>query len=130
MPSNIYVATVDQAWDILKHYPELNWSKTALENTLIFSNGYAIAVFNTVLDEAELLLIATHPDYTKQGYARSLLTTSFISLEVANIFLEVRKSNHPARKLYEALGFKEYGQRKHYYQDGEDAILYALPINK
>jgi ribosomal-protein-alanine N-acetyltransferase len=41
------------------------------------------------------------------------------------IFLEVRESNAPARRLYEKMEFTEVGRRKGYYRDPpEDAILY------
>lgn len=45
----------------------------------------------------------------------------------AEIFLEVRESNHAARKLYEKWAFTEAGRRKAYYQDPEeDAIILKL----
>ena len=43
------------------------------------------------------------------------------------VFLEVRESNHAARRLYEKWAFVESGLRHHYYQGPpEDAILYRL----
>ncbi len=40
------------------------------------------------------------------------------------VFLEVRESNHAARKLYEKWAFLEAGRRKGYYQDPpEDALV-------
>jgi [ribosomal protein S18]-alanine N-acetyltransferase len=40
------------------------------------------------------------------------------------VYLEVRESNHPARKLYEKWGFIEAGRRKSYYHNPpEDAML-------
>ena len=40
------------------------------------------------------------------------------------VYLEVRKSNTPARALYAALGFVECGTRKNYYESPrEDAVL-------
>ena len=40
------------------------------------------------------------------------------------VFLEVRESNHPARKLYEKWAFIETGRRKSYYQNPpEDALI-------
>jgi ribosomal-protein-alanine N-acetyltransferase len=40
------------------------------------------------------------------------------------IFLEVRESNQPARKLYEKWAFVEAGRRKSYYHDpAEDALI-------
>jgi len=40
------------------------------------------------------------------------------------VFLEVRESNHAARKLYEKWAFIETGRRKSYYQNPpEDALI-------
>jgi ribosomal protein S18 acetylase RimI-like enzyme len=39
--------------------------------------------------------------------------------------LEVRAANAGARKLYEELGFRDVGERRAYYADGENARLYA-----
>ena len=50
---------------------------------------------------------------------------------ITNIFLEVRRSNSLAIRLYEYNGFNEVGVRNNYYQnrDGkEDAILMGLAI--
>jgi ribosomal protein S18 acetylase RimI-like enzyme len=45
------------------------------------------------------------------------------------IFLEVRRSSHHARKLYEKCGFVEIGCRKHYYNDPpDDAVVYKLSL--
>ncbi|HJD98370.1 ribosomal protein S18-alanine N-acetyltransferase [Mailhella massiliensis] len=41
-------------------------------------------------------------------------------------FLEVRVGNRPARALYARLGFQESGRRRHYYADGEDALIMTL----
>jgi ribosomal protein S18 acetylase RimI-like enzyme len=48
-----------------------------------------------------------------------------------SVFLEVRESNHPARRFYEKAGFQQSGVRKAYYRDPpEDAILYRLELSK
>jgi len=45
------------------------------------------------------------------------------------IFLEVRESNLPARRLYENLGFGQIASRPRYYSHPEeDAILYRFVI--
>lgn len=47
----------------------------------------------------------------------------------SRIFLEVRESNLPARRLYEKHGFGDTGRRRSYYRDPpEDAILYARSL--
>ena len=38
------------------------------------------------------------------------------------VFLEVRVSNAPARKLYDSRGFDLFRTRRYYYDDGEDAL--------
>ena len=43
------------------------------------------------------------------------------------VWLEVRESNQPARRLYERYGFHETGRRRGYYKDPvEDAVLYEF----
>lgn len=41
---------------------------------------------------------------------------------VKEVSLEVRASNRVAQQLYKALGFREEGTIKAYYEDGEDAV--------
>lgn len=86
----------------------------------------AYALFNVFEDEAELLNIALLPQYRKQGFATYFLENIFqkTSLQFAQIFLEVRTKNTPARKLYEKFQFSPQGIRKNYYQDdGDDALI-------
>ena len=44
------------------------------------------------------------------------------------IFLEVNSINMKAISLYKKYGFCEYGRRKNYYGNQEDAILMKLKI--
>lgn len=47
-----------------------------------------------------------------------------------SIFLEVRKSNHAAQRLYEKWGFSQSGRRKGYYADPpEDALLFRYSFS-
>ena len=49
----------------------------------------------------------------------------------AAVWLEVRESNQPARRLYEKHGFRETGCRRRYYGDpAEDAVLYEFRFDK
>jgi ribosomal-protein-alanine N-acetyltransferase len=77
-------------------------------------------------DEAEILNIAVHRDFRRQGVASALLFTALESLRrssIAHVFLELRGSNIPARALYDLHGFVPAGVRKSYYRDPtEDAI--------
>lgn len=81
----------------------------------------------TVANEGELVDIAVSPAYRGLGIGQLLMTallTEAQSRSVEQIFLEVRLSNTPARKLYQKNGFVEIGMRKRYYRDPvEDAVL-------
>lgn len=58
------------------------------------------------------------------SYLVKQLLNSFQNFEVA--YLEVRKNNHIAQKLYSKFGFKPKYLRKSYYHDGEDAIIMVM----
>lgn len=47
---------------------------------------------------------------------------------VTPLFLEVRRDNNIAIKLYEKCGFKQISVRKRYYENGEDALIYSLEV--
>ena len=89
--------------------------------------GYAGAWI--VLDEAHITNIAVAKEWRGMGIGR-LLTANLMqyasNLGVVYATLEVRRSNEPAKKLYQSLGFEYVGVRKRYYEDnGEDALLYC-----
>lgn len=91
--------------------------------------GYAS--FRTVADEAELLRLAVASAARRFGLGRRLLEAGFAELSgrsLANCFLEVRADNAPAIALYERVGFRRSGERKGYYRDGSDALVYARAI--
>jgi [ribosomal protein S18]-alanine N-acetyltransferase len=76
--------------------------------------------------------IAVHVDHRRRGIARLLL--GMVVAEARNqsslrVMLEVRRSNLPAQKLYQSLGFLTTGVRKGYYSDdGEDALAMSLDL--
>lgn len=84
-----------------------------------------------VLDEADIISIVVHKDYTKNGIATLLLQEIFKFAKDNNIqklMLEVRNSNIPAQKLYEKHGFKQITIRKKYYDNSEDALIYEKEL--
>ena len=76
--------------------------------------------------------VATHVNYRRRGVARLLLSRVMghaREQSVGRVTLEVRKSNLPAQKLYESIGFLISSVRKGYYSDdGEDALAMTLEI--
>lgn len=83
----------------------------------------AWAAFHRVMDEAELLRVATRPGARRRGVARALLEMAFVRLGTSRCVLEVRADNHPAQALYRDLGFTPCGRRARYYDDHSDALI-------
>lgn len=82
-------------------------------------------VWQQVADEAELHLIATTPEYRRQGTAAALMQHMFQAASnsgAAKIFLEVRAGNSAAQQLYLRHGFVQTALRPRYY-GSEDAVL-------
>lgn len=114
------------------------WSEKSvaseLENSLscwlVALDGETVAGYvgsQTVMDETDMMNIAVHPDFRRQGVARALILALIRELKKRGshcLTLEVRASNDPARALYESLGFAHVGTRRNYYQNPkEDALI-------
>ena len=83
-----------------------------------------------VFEEIRFLNLAIHPEFRRRGLA-TLLIGEAIRLGreegCCRGMLEVRESNHAAKKLYESFHFQSYATRKSYYTNPtEDAILMIL----
>lgn len=77
----------------------------------------------TVLGETDMMNVAVHPDYRRQGIGEKLIQSLVEALkekESHSLTLEVRASNVPAQKLYEKLGFAQVGLRKNYYRNPKE----------
>jgi ribosomal-protein-alanine N-acetyltransferase len=76
--------------------------------------------------------IAVHVNFRRRGIARALLSKVVTEAERQTnlrVILEVRRSNLPAQKLYESMGFATTSIRKGYYSDdGEDALAMSLEL--
>lgn len=115
------------------------WSRTQLEEALGWSGAVALVVDQpdnaiagyvlgrVIVDEAEILSIATHPDRRRAGLGRALLLAVLAAMAERGaraVWLEVRDSNAPALALYRGEGFVAAGRRKGYYRRPvEDALI-------
>ena len=81
----------------------------------------------SVMGESDMMNVAVHPDFRRQGVAELLVKELVAALaEKGNycLTLEVRASNAPAISLYEKLDFQQVGLRKNYYRNPkEDALI-------
>ena len=105
-----------------------HWFDEPLATPLAFALG------RTVLDEAELLTIAVHPDARRQGLGAETLATfeaAALGRGATRAFLEVAATNAPARGLYARAGWSGDGVRQAYYRTGAgriDAVLMSKTL--
>ena len=96
---------------------------------LIALDGDTVAGYvgsQSVLDEADMMNVAVHPDYRRRGIGRKLVQALSEALQkrgIRGLMLEVRQSNAPAIALYEKLGFQQVGLRPNYYRNPKENAL-------
>jgi len=82
------------------------------------------AVIWRIFEEFHIATIAIAPEYRGQGWGKYLLSSLMeMAAEAEYALLEVRPSNTGAIRLYEKFGFAKVGTRRHYYRNGEDAVI-------
>ena len=88
--------------------------------------------FTYVLDEAEIPNVCVKKEARGRHIGRDMMSALIAEakqMQLAILYLEVRESNAPARRLYNGLGFREDGIRKNFYeQPKEDAVLMSLTL--
>ncbi len=106
--------------------PEPPWSSPEYARLDAFFEGKTIGWLisrDLTSEETEILNVFTQPNFRRAGVARGLIQ-HLLHARPRTVFLEVRESNDAARKLYQALGFREIGRRKEYYRaPAETAIV-------
>jgi ribosomal-protein-alanine N-acetyltransferase len=85
-------------------------------------------------DEGELLQIAVDKAARRRGVADALMGAALRfagECSIGSVFLEVRKSNEAALRLYEKHGFRPVRLRKDYYSSPvEDAVVMARSMDR
>ena len=110
-----------------------NSIRTELSNPLslwlVALDGATVAGYigsQSVEGEADMMNVAVHPDYRRQGIGRELVTGLVSALKEKGVYslaLEVRASNAPAIALYEQMGFAQVGLRPNYYRNPKENAL-------
>lgn len=134
---------VEEVYEIEKLSYKAPWSKFGFyaEIRNPFSLSYVLLLEEKIVgyivlwDYGKSLHIANitvHPEHRRKGLGRFLIRFAKGKAKERGIkflSLEVRKSNLPARKLYESEGFIEIGVIRGYYPgDFEDAVIYQYRL--
>ena len=131
-------ADIKNVVSIEKECFSLPWSEKSFEDSLkqsysVFfvaecagsTAGYVGAYH--IGDECDITNVAVSTEHRRKGIGRKLLEeVEKYAMEhsVQSVMLEVRESNTPAIKLYEAMNYKNIGIRKNFYEKPtENAII-------
>ena len=93
---------------------------------------YGFLIARCAPEEWEIENVVVSGDWRRSGVASAMVAEVLCSARHAgatSVLLEVRESNHPARRLYEKLGFIQAAWRKNYYANPpEDALLFRISL--
>lgn len=94
----------------------------------------AYAIVMTAMDEAHLLNLAVASRWQGRGVGAAMLRhliDAAVRRKLDMMYLEVRPSNLPGRRMYERFGFCQLGLRRDYYPavtGREDALFLGLNL--
>jgi [ribosomal protein S18]-alanine N-acetyltransferase len=95
--------------------------------------GYFVAMKG--VDEVHLLNITVVPEHQSNGWGRVMLDALAVWSRGQGaqwLWLEVRRSNERAQRIYERHGYRRVGERKSYYPavagSREDAVVMSLKL--
>ena len=122
--------TAEQFWSELAGVPGSRWYAVAVEQAgrreeVVGYTGLALTG-SPGHWTGDVQTMAVRPDRQGRGLGRRLLDALLAEADrrgCAEVFLEVRPDNAPARTLYAARGFTEIAVRPRYYADGADALV-------
>jgi ribosomal-protein-alanine acetyltransferase len=114
--------------DVLE--PDARPVRLALVAELSSLGVLGFGITTLIPPQAEIETIAVGAEFQRQGIARKLfdqIASDLKRMQITEVMLEVRASNHSAQAFYRALGFGQSGHRIRYYADPEeDALLLQL----
>ena len=126
--AEIHAASFKHAWsdgELEKMFSNKNYlCLVAHPPRTLKSKPSGFVLVRSVVDEAEIITIATDPHIRRKGVGRRLLQETIRKLEFdrrKKLFLEVDEANNAAINLYKRLGFKTVSERSGYYSDGKNA---------
>ena len=136
--------SIDDVFAIEQENPHPSWGRSAILTEFSVPHAHifgvrmdgmlrAYAIVHIVGTEAHLLNIVVCQNSRRMGlgqfFLKELMRFAF-SEGARSIFLEVRRSNEAAQRLYNLFGFYTVAVRERYYRDNqEDAFVLQSQIN-
>ncbi len=93
----------------------------------------AFAIYRVAADEAEVLSLATLPEFRRRGIAARVLGAALSAAAeggARRAYLEVAADDPAALGLYRAAGFEDLGRRPGNYRRGPGAAVDALILGR
>jgi len=106
-----------EAWSATQLGSMMQLPGASLALARLGARPVGFGLMRAIAGEAELLLLAVHPDHRGRGHGSRLLDRCMSEAErhgARTMFLEVRADN-PAIRLYSRAGFLQYNIRRNYY---------------
>ena len=123
-----------EAWNAHQLAGMMDMPGSWLTLARIGNKAVGFALIRSVLDEAELLLIAVHREHRSRAIGRALIDHSLSTARsrgICSMHLEVRADNDAAL-LYKNAGFQQVSRRANYYRgsDGRrfDALTFRIAL--
>lgn len=97
--------------------------------------GNAVVLYRRNTTSARLYSLVVAPAARGRGIAHALVRTAesvAAARAVQRVYLEVRRDNAAALRLYQKLGYRLVAQLPRYYDDGQEALRFErlLPPNR
>ena len=120
-------------------FPNSAWTRAIISNELTLKVdrktwvidsdkelvGYCMLRYGP--NKVHLINMAVDPPLQNMGIGKNLLNHLLDNIpKNSSAYLEVKRGNFPAIRLYLNAGFKDIAIREDYYSDGEDAIVMCL----
>lgn len=126
-----FCAAFGEAWTSAQCLGVLDLPRVWVTIARIDDQPAGFALSRTVVDEAELLLLAVRPAFRCRGVGTALVHRTMavaVASGARKLHLEVREGNF-AHKMYNGIGFDEVGRRPGYYRGNDGKIFDALSLS-
>ena len=133
------IVAIEENCGLFTYPPEVLWECIRIGDTYACMDGETVAGFITIDKDAtdysdrslHIVNINVAAAYRRQGLASMMLRTccGYYAQSHAGLMvtLDVEKSNAPARKLYEKLGFTVSDMPS---ENGEDDLVMTIPLEQ